>query len=36
MEHLRDSPIFAEPYFEIVDIISALEGGFQALKGAVT
>jgi len=36
MEHLRDSPIFAEPYFDIVDFISALEGGFQAFKGALT
>ena len=29
MEALRDSPVFAEPYFELVDILPAMEDGFQ-------
>tara|TARA_R110000851_G_scaffold326685_1_gene495598 strand:+ start:366 stop:695 length:330 start_codon:yes stop_codon:yes gene_type:complete len=35
MEHLRDSPIFAEPYFEIVDIIPTIEDGYQTFEAAV-
>lgn len=34
MERLRDSPIFAEPYFEIVEIIPAIEDGYQAFESA--
>lgn len=29
MEALRDSPLFAEPYFELVRIIPAIEDGFR-------
>jgi hypothetical protein len=29
IEKLRDSPIFTENYFELVDIIPAIENGFQ-------
>ncbi|MCL9782298.1 hypothetical protein M9194_12765 [Vibrio sp. S4M6] len=28
IEELRDSKIFSEPYFEIVDIFPAIENGF--------
>ena len=34
IERLRDSPLFATPYFEIVDIIPTLEDGFQAFEAA--
>lgn len=34
VERLRDSPIFAHPYFEIVDIIPAIEDGFRAFEAA--
>ncbi|WP_274609289.1 darcynin family protein [Mesorhizobium sp. L-8-3] len=29
MERLRDSAFFAEPYFELVQIIPAVEDGFR-------
>lgn len=29
---LRDSPIYTVPYFEIVEIIPAIEGGFEAYE----
>lgn len=32
IERLRDSALFTVPYFEIADIIPAIEGGFQAFE----
>lgn len=32
MERLRNTPLLAEPYFEIIDIIPSLENGFQAFQ----
>lgn len=32
MERLRNTPLLSEPYFEIVDIVPALENGFQAFQ----
>lgn len=29
IEALRDSPVYTVPYFEIVEIIPAIEGGFE-------
>ena len=34
MERLRDSPVFAEPYFDVVDIIPTIEDGYQAFESA--
>lgn len=28
IEELRDSPVYTHPYFELVDIFPAIEGGF--------
>lgn len=28
MEHLRDSPLISEPYFEVVQIVPAIEDGY--------
>jgi Darcynin, domain of unknown function len=28
MEHLRDSPLMSEPYFEVVQIVPAIEDGY--------
>jgi hypothetical protein len=32
MERLRDTDLFAKPYFEIVNIIPAIEDGFRAFE----
>lgn len=32
VERLRDSALFTVPYFEVVDIIPAIEGGFKAFE----
>ncbi len=32
VERLRDSPIFAHPYFEVVDIIPSIEDGYRAFE----
>jgi hypothetical protein len=32
MERLRDSPLFAHPYFELVQIIPAIEDGFRQFE----
>lgn len=29
MERLRDSPLFAVPYFELIDILPGIENGFR-------
>ena len=29
MERLRDSPLFATPYFEVIQIVPAIEDGFR-------
>lgn len=34
MESLRDSPLIAKGYFEVVDIIPAFEDGFRAYEAA--
>lgn len=34
IERLRDSPLFAEPYFELVDIVPALEDGYLDFEQA--
>ena len=34
MERLRDSPLIAKAYFEMVDIIPAYEDGFRAFEAA--
>lgn len=36
MEALRDSPVFSKPYFDLVDIIPAIEGGFQRYEARTT
>jgi hypothetical protein len=33
MERLRDTPLFAHPYFEFVAILPAIEDGFRAFEG---
>ena len=33
-ERLRDSPIFAEPYFELVAILPAIENGWRQFEAA--
>ena len=35
IEALRDTPFFAEPYYEVVDIIPAVEGGYQAYDARI-
>lgn len=32
IERLRDTPLFTTPYFEVVDIIPAMEDGFRAFE----
>ena len=32
MERLRDSPLFAEPYFELIQIVPAIEDGFRQFE----
>ena len=32
MERLRDSPLFAKPYFEFVQILPAIEDGFRLFE----
>lgn len=32
MERLRDSPLIAHPYFDVVQIVPAIEGGFEAFE----
>lgn len=32
MERLRDTAFFSTPYFEIVDVIPAIEGGFREFE----
>ncbi len=32
IERLRDTPLFAVPYFEMVEIIPAIEDGFRAFE----
>ena len=32
MERLRDTPIFAHPYFELIDIVPAIEDGYRAFE----
>lgn len=34
MERLRDTPIFAAPYFDLVAIIPTLEDGFREFEAA--
>lgn len=34
MERLRNTDLISTPFFEIVDIIPAIEGGFQAFQKA--
>jgi hypothetical protein len=34
IEALRDSPVYTVPYFEIVEIIPAIEGGFEAYESS--
>lgn len=34
MEHLRDSPLIALPYFEVVSIIPTIEDGYQTFEQA--
>ena len=34
IDALRDSPFFAEPYFELLDIIPAIEDGWRAYDRA--
>lgn len=34
MEQLRDSPMFSAPYFEVLNIISAIEDGYQAYEAS--
>ncbi len=34
MEHLRDSPLISEPYFEIVQILPTIEEGFMDFEQA--
>lgn len=34
MERLRDSPLIAEPYFEVLQIIPAIEEGYVAFEAA--
>lgn len=34
IEHLRDSPMFTVPYFELRQIIAAIEDGYQAFEQA--
>jgi hypothetical protein len=34
MERLRDTPLFAEPYFELIQIIPAIEDGFRRFEQA--
>lgn len=32
VERLRDSPLFSVPYFQVVDVVPALEDGYQAFE----
>ena len=32
MERLQDSPLFTKPYFELVQIVPAIEDGFRAFE----
>lgn len=32
MEQLRDSPLFSVPYFEVLNIVSTIEDGYQAYE----
>jgi len=34
IERLRDSPLFAVPYFELIDILPALEDGYLDIEQA--
>jgi hypothetical protein len=34
MEHLRDSPLISEPYFEVVQIVPAIEDGYVDFERA--
>lgn len=34
MERLRDTPLFAQPYFEFVAILPAIEDGWKAFEAA--
>ena len=34
MERLRDSQLFAKPYFELIQILPAIEGGFRRFEQA--
>lgn len=34
IERLRDTALFAEPYFEIVDVIPAIEDGFRLFEAS--
>lgn len=34
IERLRDTPLFATPYFDLVDIIPAYENGFREFENA--
>lgn len=36
IERLRDSPLFAVPYFELVDILPALEDGYLDFEQATS
>ncbi|MCM2293445.1 hypothetical protein NAC44_14035 [Allorhizobium sp. BGMRC 0089] len=34
MERLRDSPFFAVPYFDVVQILPSIENGFKAFEAS--
>jgi hypothetical protein len=34
MERLRDTPLFAQPYFELIQIVPAIEDGFRQFEQA--
>lgn len=34
MERLRDSALLTEPYFEVLNIVSAIEDGYQAFEAS--
>ena len=34
MEHLRDSPLISEPYFEIVQVVPAIDEGYMDFERA--
>lgn len=36
MERLRDSPLIAQAYFEVVQIVPSIEEGFRAYEAAAT